>query len=588
MERARDAATGPGRAARIRGRARRVAATALVSLLLLTHARAVFTTSINWDEFALLARARQTHDTGVFESGGRPGLAVPILLPFVARCQDEIASARGARLLWLAFTAALLLGLARAVAQLQPDRAEAGRDAVLAVALLALVPAFLEWSLQVRTDQLALCGGVWGGVALLASRRRPALALAAGALFGLGYLGSQKLFYVAALFGALAAGDALRRRDLRPRREARRLLACAAGYGIAVAAFQQLLLRLFDVPESSPARELLPSPGRAPAVASHFDFMRQTIGWSQYRAMLPSLGPHALLLAGLAAASARSLRQRRREPALALAWVVLALGAALLFFHAAAFSYFWMTLGLFPAVALALARSRTEALLLARWPRARRAAAAALGAALLAPAATTSWRLLADTQAVQRESLAFVHRHFPPGEAGFHPESGLFCRARQPFETYFSQTLYRRFESPARAERIEKLERQFREERVRFLVDSFRLAQFPPELQRFFALHYQPYRHAVSVAGSRLSGSRGESSAVELVVPGAYRWLPYPDPQQLEVDGRLLRAGDVLELASGPHRVRFLEDVPAGLLVLALAELPGPAGRPFYEDPSAP
>ena len=54
-----------------------------------------------------------------------------------------------------------------------------------------LLPAFLEWSLQVRSDHIALVGATWGGVALLASRRRPALAVCAGLCFGIGWLSSQ-------------------------------------------------------------------------------------------------------------------------------------------------------------------------------------------------------------------------------------------------------------------------------------------------------------------------------------------------------------------------------------------------------------
>ena len=53
-----------------------------------------------------------------------------------------------------------------------------------------------------------------------------------------------------------------------------------------------------------------------------------------------------------------------------VAWAVLALGVAVLLFHAAAFSYFWMTLGLFPAVAFTLSRDSLRAALaalLAAW-----------------------------------------------------------------------------------------------------------------------------------------------------------------------------------------------------------------------------
>ena len=79
-----------------------------------------------------------------------------MLLPFVADCDDEIRVLRRARLLWLAITLAFLVGLAAWLAQLSDDPRARVREAALGVALLALVPAFLEWSLQLRTDQIAL------------------------------------------------------------------------------------------------------------------------------------------------------------------------------------------------------------------------------------------------------------------------------------------------------------------------------------------------------------------------------------------------------------------------------------------------
>ena len=138
-----------------------------LGLLVLVGLRlaAVYTVGANWDEFALLDRADATHESGVFHSGGRPGLAVLVLLPFVRACDDEIEVIRHARLLWLGLTLAFLAGVGVLVAQLQADPRRRWGDAGLAVALLALVPAFLEWSIQVRSDQVALAAGVWGGAA---------------------------------------------------------------------------------------------------------------------------------------------------------------------------------------------------------------------------------------------------------------------------------------------------------------------------------------------------------------------------------------------------------------------------------------
>jgi hypothetical protein len=69
-----------------------------------------------------------------------------------------------------------------------------------------------------------------------------------------------------------------------------------------------------------------------------------------------------------------------------------------------------------------------------------------------------------------------------------------------------------------------------------------------------------------------------------LIVTGPYRWLPSSGPQTVAVDGRTLEAGDVIRLESGEHVVGFLEDVPGGALVLAVAEPPGLAPLSFYKS----
>ena len=118
-----------------------------------------------------------------------------------------------------------------------------------------------------------------------------------------------------------------------------------------------------------------------------------------------------------------------------------------------------------------------------------------------------------------------------------------------------------------------------------FLLQSFRLNQFPVELRRFWAENYQPYRASVFVAGRHLAGARGERKEFELVVPGTYRWLPYPDPRAVEIDGRRVGAGQVLALTPGAYTAHFVDDVPAGMLVLAMEELPQGGNAPFYGSP---
>ncbi len=561
-----------------------VAALSGLGLFAASRAASIASTAVNWDEFALLDRVARTARTGIPETGGRPGLAETLLLPLVSACSDEIATARMARWLWLGLTLCFLGGLYAMLLELLRGRPQRRHDALFGVALLALVPAFLEWSLQVRTDQLALAGGVWGGMLLLASQRRVPLALAAGILFGVGYLGSQKLLYPAVLAGLLVAGRAWLERDLRPLREALRATLCLAGFGLVFAAFRAALGAAFDVPTGHPSQRVM-TPYQVGRGLDLFEFYRRSLGFSQYRAMLPTLLPHALLLAASTAAGVLAWRRRaERGPTLLLVFAVLALGAGIAAFHAGAFFYFWMTLGLFPATAFALALGPLRDALLPAGARQRRLAAGLLWAALVIPGAVKATSLLADTQGVQRESLAFIRRNFAPGDAGFHPERALFCSpAAAPLPLYFSQTIFRDFVGPEKDVNLAHLEQRFRREPIKFLVQSFRLNQFPIELRRFWAENYQPYRASVFVAGRRLAGASGTTSGFELIVPGRYRWLPLDTPRRVRIDQTLLGAGDVVALAPGPHTAGFLEDATGGMLVLELQDPPGPAPLPFYK-----
>jgi len=551
-----------------------------VAFVVALRVASVYTVAANWDEFSMFETASRTHETGVLRSGGRPGLAQVLLLPWVAGCDDEVEVVQRARLLWVFFTLVFLAGVGVLAAQLQPNRDRRLADAALAIGLLALVPAFLEWSIQVRTDQIALAGGVWGGVALLASRRRPLFALAAGALFCVGFLSSQKLLYVAALMGLLALGQLEFTRRLRPGREAIRATLCAVAFAGSLVAIHSATAREIAIPQD----HAVLSPSVVRGGLSAFEFYRKTIGWSQYRAMLPTLAPHIALLAALAAASISA--RRRREPlhhSLKLAWLILMLGAAVGSFHAAAFFYFWMTLGLFPALAFAVARQPICDLL----PDIGRSKSLAVGGfwlALASPGLIEMIAMLEDTQRVQRDSLEFVHRNFRREDPGFNPESALFCRGEgQPLGHYFSSRIHRDFGVPGTEPNRARLIQAFRDARVLFLVESFRLNQFPVEVRRFWAENYQPYRASVFVAGRQISGHAGSQSTFELIAPGAYRWLPRTGPQTVVVDGQSLGPGGVVHLGLGEHVAAFSEDVPGGMLVLAVADPPGDALRSFYK-----
>src|SRR5262249_39705536 len=155
--------------------------------------------------------------------------------------------------------------------------------------------------------QVALAGGALGGWLLLASRRRPALALAAGACLGAGFLGSQKVLYLVALALLLAAGELRVRRELAPRREAARAALAAAACAAAIPAFEAAVAAAFQAPAGRPVRTELSREFVASGL-SLFEFYRHTIGWREYREMLPTLLPHALALAALAIATPGALR----------------------------------------------------------------------------------------------------------------------------------------------------------------------------------------------------------------------------------------------------------------------------------------
>jgi hypothetical protein len=310
-----------------------------------------------------------------------------------------------------------------------------------------------------------------------------------------------------------------------------------------------------------------------------FEFYRHTLGYDQHLAVLPTLLPHAVVFAGLGVASFLAIRQRQLDARLPLAWGSLALGIAVALFHAAAFSYFWITLGTFLSVAFGLALGPAREQLPVRY---QAAATAFLWCAIAVPGVVQSMALLDDTQAVQRESLRFVDSNFRAQDPGFHPESGVFCSA-QPMGTWLSQSIFQRVGARDARANIPRVIERFKAARIHYLVQSFRLNQFPPEIQRFFAEHYQPYRGSVFVAGRQLAGEAGEAMDFDLILPGVYRWLPYESPHSIRIDGREVAAGGTLALDASLHRAAFDTAGASGALVLALREPPGPAPLAFYK-----
>jgi hypothetical protein len=556
----------------------KLAVTLLFVVLAVLRLAAIRAENVNWDEFALLDRVARSFESQQLLAGGRPGLAVVHLMPLVEGCEDEIATIRRARWLWTGWTILLLAGFWRLMVIVRRAAPHPWRGAALAVGMLVLVPVFLRWSIQVRTDQPALACALWGGVAMLASRRRPALAAVAGALFAIGFLFSQKAVYAVALVGLLTVAELVVERDLRWRREIGRGLQC----GLTAAAAAVLYLWLVSTWREQPTLVDFE------AGFDVFDFYRRAVGNRVYLGMLPTLGGHFVFGALFAVACLFAVGRRGRGggvPSLAVALALLLLGWAVARFHAGAFPYFWMTLGLFPA---AVAGYALEAAV--DWLPGRRAQLGAVGviaALLVASGLPAAVRLLADTQSVQAESLAFIGRHFGPGEVGFHPERAPFCRALEsPFPTYFSQHIVFRFRGDQGEENTQTFLEEFRTRHVRYILDSHRLRQFPAPILRFWARNYGIYHSRVLLPARPLAGTAGEEEVFEAVAPGPYTWHQRPEEGMgsLAVDGATVPPDGTIDLAAGEHRASFSGGRVHGTLWLEVGEAPDPTTEPFYSD----
>src|SRR6185369_2225962 len=90
-------------------------------------------------------------------------------------------------------------------------------------------------------------------------------------------------------------------------------------------------------------------------------------------------------------------------------WAVLVLGFAVGAFHGGAFPYFWMTLGLFPAVAIGLALGPLIDSYDQPLGRGLLVAAAVL---LIVSGVQGALRVNHDTQRVQRDALNFIDTNF--------------------------------------------------------------------------------------------------------------------------------------------------------------------------------
>lgn len=536
-----------------------------------------FTEAVNWDETALLARAVAFVKTGALQGGGRPGLAELVLAPFADGCRDVVSALRPARVLWVGFILLILAGVYQLVRRTLAALPSPRTSALLAVALMVGIPIFLRWSVQVRTDQPALAFALWGGVALLASRQRNGWALVAGLLVGIGTLFTQKAVYIGALVGLLAGLELWLSPDNSPRRWrslSRRVVFALGGFLLALAAYKHALALFVTLPRVASLEGGL----------KVFAFYRKTVGLNLYLTMLPTFIPFLViaLFASVAAGTGRVDPLARR--ALVGAAAVSALGLAVGLFHAGAFAYFWMTLGIFPAVAAGLALEAAKAAL--PDARTRRVFLLLTVGILFVQGGVALVKRLEDTQAYQRDTLAFIERNLPADARGYQTRSELTCRPDpDPFPTLFSQNVVNLFEGDGRDENIAKVIREIREREVGFLIHNQWLFQFPDELTAFWTNRFVPYYGALFVNGIDFTHVYARHVEFEALRPGRFRWtLPEDaDPVELVVNGSIvLKPGDECDLKAGVHRLEPRRKVEAGMFSLRLPEPAGVAGRPFF------
>jgi hypothetical protein len=539
----------------------------LAVAFVVTHVLALFTDAFFWDELALLHRAKHAVLTGELQGGGRPGLGVIVLVPFVDGCHDHVATLLAARILWCVITLALIAGVFEFLRRATRATEAPWEAAALGTAAFVLVPLFLRWSLQVRTDQPAVAGAIWAGVALLASREKPRWSIVAGFLLGFGYLFSQKAVYIGALVGLVALGQHYIDATFEWRRELKRVIGVGAGAGVAIGLYKIIVPRVW-----SPPRAISLDVG-----LDLFSWYKALLHYHLYPSMVTSVLPQLglLLLVFVAAIRAFRLRTPERKP-LAVGLAVLLLGYGVGRFHTAAFPYFWITIGIFPATAIALGWQGIRAFL----PRGHRAIAVAATITMVALAVRYRVETLADTQTVQRETFSFVEQ-LPPTWRGFQVDGGLVCREDpSPFRPYFGHDVQQRlFEGDIAKSRREFIG-EFVSRPVAFVVRTQRLNNFPDEIKSFWKTHYVPYAGPVELAGANIEGPAGATVPLDIIVPGTYRW--HSTTSRIAVDGIEIRAGAAIELTAGPHSATLHDASTGGFLALDLRAPPHPSSTPFY------
>ncbi len=534
----------------------------------------VFTENVNWDELALLARADALVRTGLIQGGGRPGLVTAALAPIAAVCTDAVQGVVTARHFWSVMTLAMAGALWALVHAALPPSRTRWIAATTALGVWVLSPDFLRYSVQVRTDQPAILLALLAGLALLRSRQAAIWALLAGVLFGLGFLATQKAVYVIGLVGIVAGACHLFNSHWNWRREFLRGGLCSAAFIAVVAGYPALA--------QGTGQSRVTVVG-VPAMQRVFEYYRETIGFRYYWEMLERNMPQVLVSLLLVFAVVLCVKWRGRD------WRYVAAGASVLLaglvvfvFHAARFPYFYLVLGLFPAVAAGFVAGP----LLAVNGSVRKASVAVAG--LWAMLVVTAFPFLAtmvleDDQAHQRASLGWLDEHFPPEARGFSSLSELVCRGDpDPFPNRFYQNVRFDFVESDGEPEVQRIIAEFRGRPVAFMFEPRSHFPYPGHLWDFWSSRYVRYFGNVSIPGRDVRGPPGTVLDFEVIVPGSYRWWPAPGQHGvLAVGSDTLQSGDSVHLERGIAQLE-LPYGGVGILAWAVPDPPTPGESPFF------
>jgi hypothetical protein len=111
----------------------------------------------------------------------------------------------------------------------------------------------------------------------------------------------------------------------------------------------------------------------------------------------------------------------------------------------------------------------------------------------------------------------------------------------------------------------------FRDRPIAYVVESYRLSEFPDPIRKFIDEHYVWYARSLFLAGFLLDLERW-THEVDVIAPGPYRWVPSPAHRgvSIQIGSEVLQPLNMIHLDRGIHEVATLEGQTArGSLMLA-------------------